>query len=147
MSLEDVRPFCFSKRTLLELSTILRKNPPLHPLPLCISSSPFVVQLNSRWTKFLSVTVPFATRVVKDYTSGSIMKNERELARDLRIVIEKLGPTFIKVAGLFCALLRLRGREIFAITRFISRVSENITFCRGDSEHRARYRIVRSSVA
>ena len=54
------------------------------------------LQLNSRWTKFLSVTVPFVTRVVKDYTSGNIMKNEGELARDLRIVIEKLGPTFIK---------------------------------------------------
>ncbi|CAM9531305.1 unnamed protein product, partial [Laminaria digitata] len=53
-------------------------------------------ELNSRWTKFLSVTVPFVTRVVKDYTSGNIMKNEGELARDLRIVIEKLGPTFIK---------------------------------------------------
>lgn len=45
----------------------------------------------------MSVTVPFATRVVKDYTGGNIMKNEAELARDLRIVIEKLGPTFIKV--------------------------------------------------
>ena len=44
----------------------------------------------------MSVTVPFVTRVVKDYTSGNIMKNEGELARDLRIVIEKLGPTFIK---------------------------------------------------
>ncbi|CAN0569164.1 unnamed protein product, partial [Ectocarpus sp. 12 AP-2014] len=54
-------------------------------------------QLNSRWSKFLSVTVPFVTRVVRDYTSGSIMKNEAVLARDLRIVIEKLGPTFIKL--------------------------------------------------
>lgn len=59
------------------------------------------LQLNSRWTKFLSVTVPFVTRVVKDYTSGNIMKNEGELARDLRIVIEKLGPTFIKAR--FCS--------------------------------------------
>ncbi|CAN0441299.1 unnamed protein product, partial [Ectocarpus fasciculatus] len=54
-------------------------------------------QLNSRWSKFLSVTVPFVTRVVRDYTSGNIMKNEAPLARDLRIVIEKLGPTFIKL--------------------------------------------------
>ncbi|CAN0184444.1 unnamed protein product, partial [Ectocarpus sp. 4 AP-2014] len=54
-------------------------------------------QLNSRWSKFLSVTVPFVTRVVRDYTSGNIMKNEAALARDLRIVIEKLGPTFIKL--------------------------------------------------
>ena len=60
-----------------------------------------MLQLNSRWTKFLSVTVPFVTRVVKDYTSGNIMKNEGELARDLRIVIEKLGPTFIKAR--FCS--------------------------------------------
>ena len=41
--------------------------------------------------------MPFVTRVVKDYTSGNIMKNEATLARDLRVVIEKLGPTFIKV--------------------------------------------------
>ncbi|CBJ32495.1 Predicted unusual protein kinase (ISS) [Ectocarpus siliculosus] len=54
-------------------------------------------ELNSRWSKFLSVTVPFVTRVVRDYTSGNIMKNEAVLARDLRIVIEKLGPTFIKL--------------------------------------------------
>ncbi|CAM9697286.1 unnamed protein product, partial [Ectocarpus fasciculatus] len=54
-------------------------------------------ELNSRWSKFLSVTVPFVTRVVRDYTSGNIMKNEAPLARDLRIVIEKLGPTFIKL--------------------------------------------------
>eukprot|EP00903_Cladosiphon_okamuranus_P007787 g7536.t1 len=54
-------------------------------------------ELNGRWTKFLSVTVPFVTRVVKDYTSGNIMKNEATLARDLRVVIEKLGPTFIKL--------------------------------------------------
>ena len=83
-------------------------------LRFVVSAFPFVLfcfrmpwkctylQLNSRWTKFLSVTVPFVTRVVKDYTSGNIMRNEGELARDLRIVIEKLGPTFIKarsVAG------------------------------------------------
>lgn len=49
----------------------------------------------------MSVTVPFVTRVVRDYTSGNIMKNEAALARDLRIVIEKLGPTFIKVGGVF----------------------------------------------
>lgn len=54
----------------------------------------------------MSVTVPFVTRVVKDYTSGNIMKNEATLARDLRIVIEKLGPTFIKVRerGVRCAV-------------------------------------------
>lgn len=37
------------------------------------------------------------TRVVRDYTAGRLLTNEAELARDLRIVIEKLGPTFIKV--------------------------------------------------
>lgn len=54
------------------------------------------------------MTVPFVTRVIRDYTSGNIMKNEATLARDLRIVIEKLGPTFIKVG--VTAGLRLRFR-------------------------------------
>jgi len=54
-------------------------------------------QLSSRWTRFLSLTVPFVTRLIRDYTAGEITKNEGELARDFRIVIEKLGPTFIKV--------------------------------------------------
>ncbi|CAM9527254.1 unnamed protein product [Chrysoparadoxa australica] len=53
--------------------------------------------LNKRWSFFLGLTVPFVTRVIKDYTSGSLVENERELARDLRIIIEKLGPTFIKL--------------------------------------------------
>lgn len=55
------------------------------------------LQLNKRWTRFLSVTVPLATRLVRDYTGGRLLKNEGELARDFRIVVEKLGPTFIKV--------------------------------------------------
>lgn len=68
-----------------------------HFIGLFSSAIGRVLQLNSRWTRFLSVSVPFMTRVVKDYTAGNILKNEGELARDLRIVIEKLGPTFIKV--------------------------------------------------
>lgn len=61
---------------------------------VCGPSTP---QLSSRWTRFLSLTVPFVTRLIRDYTAGNILKNEGELARDFRIVIEKLGPTFIKV--------------------------------------------------
>lgn len=64
---------------------------------LRVDPSIFLLQLSNRWTHFLSVTVPFATRVVRDYTGGRLLQNERELARDFRVVIEKLGPTFIKV--------------------------------------------------
>ncbi|CAN0321416.1 unnamed protein product, partial [Discosporangium mesarthrocarpum] len=54
-------------------------------------------QLQSRWTKFIGVTAPFLTRVIRDYTANRLLQNEGELARDLRVVIEKLGPTFIKL--------------------------------------------------
>lgn len=43
-----------------------------------------------------SVTAPFLTRLVKEFTQGTILQNEKGLARDLRIVLEKLGPTFGK---------------------------------------------------
>mmetsp|Transcript_3840 Transcript_3840/g.11450 ORF Transcript_3840/g.11450 Transcript_3840/m.11450 type:complete len:761 (+) Transcript_3840:40-2322(+) len=54
------------------------------------------LELQRRWTYFLSVVVPFGTKLIRNITTGSVEKNQRQLARDFRIVLEKLGPTFVK---------------------------------------------------
>lgn len=55
--------------------------------------------LQKRWGEFLSLSVPFLTRVATMSITGGaeeLGKNDRSLARDARIIIEKLGPTYIK---------------------------------------------------
>ena len=55
--------------------------------------------LQKRWGEFLGLSVPFLTRVATlSLTGGAaeLAKNDRSLARDARIIIEKLGPTYIK---------------------------------------------------
>ena len=55
--------------------------------------------LQRRWGEFLSLSVPFLTRVATlSITGGAVelSKNEASLARDARVIIEKLGPTYIK---------------------------------------------------
>jgi predicted unusual protein kinase regulating ubiquinone biosynthesis (AarF/ABC1/UbiB family) len=55
--------------------------------------------LQRRWGEFLSLSVPFLTRVATlSITGGAaeLSKNEASLARDARVIIEKLGPTYIK---------------------------------------------------
>jgi len=55
--------------------------------------------LQRRWAEFLSLSVPFLTKVATlAITGGSaeLSKNDRALAKDARIIIEKLGPTYIK---------------------------------------------------
>eukprot|EP00899_Mesostigma_viride_P014434 jgi/Mesvir1/22992/Mv05685-RA.2 len=57
-------------------------------------------EMNERWQLFASLTVPFLARLAKDFTTGGVEKlkaNERELTQEFRIVLEKLGPTFIKL--------------------------------------------------
>ncbi|EWM25218.1 hypothetical protein Naga_101194g1 [Nannochloropsis gaditana] len=54
-------------------------------------------EMQRRWALFLSVTAPFLTKLVKGFTQGTLFDKEAELARDLRIVLEKLGPTFVKL--------------------------------------------------
>ena len=56
--------------------------------------------LQQRWVEFLGVTVPFITRVASLLIGGgtdALEENASELARDARINLEKLGPTYIKV--------------------------------------------------
>ena len=58
--------------------------------------------LQSRWLEFLGVTVPFLTRVAGLLISGGtdkLQSNARDLARDARVGIEKLGPTGCAAAG------------------------------------------------
>jgi aarF domain-containing kinase len=54
-------------------------------------------EMQRRWALFISVTAPFLTRLVRDFSRGTIMSNEGSIARDLRVVLEKLGPTFVKL--------------------------------------------------
>ncbi|GMH41398.1 hypothetical protein BSKO_09308 [Bryopsis sp. KO-2023] len=54
-------------------------------------------QMQQRWTFFLSLSVPFISRLVRDYTAGTLVQNEVEIAERARINMEKLGPTFIKL--------------------------------------------------
>ena len=56
--------------------------------------------LQQRWAEFLGVTVPFITRVAGLLISGgtdALEENSADLARDARVNLEKLGPTYIKM--------------------------------------------------
>ena len=56
--------------------------------------------LQSRWVEFLGVTVPFITRVAGLLLSGgtdALESNAQDLAKDARVNLEKLGPTYIKM--------------------------------------------------
>ena len=56
--------------------------------------------LQQRWLEFLGETVPFLTKVAGYLISGGtdgLTANAAELARDARISIEKLGPTYVKM--------------------------------------------------
>lgn len=56
--------------------------------------------LSSRWTEFLGYAVPYLTKVITLVVSGGsgeLKKNGKMLARDARIIFEKLGPTYIKL--------------------------------------------------
>ncbi len=55
--------------------------------------------LQKRWGEFIGLSVPFLTRVATlSLTGGAeeLSRNDRSLARDARVIIEKLGPTYIK---------------------------------------------------
>lgn len=56
--------------------------------------------LSQRWTEFLGLSVPFLTRVITIIIQGGMpeLKNSgATLAKDARIIMEKLGPTYIKL--------------------------------------------------
>jgi len=55
--------------------------------------------LQQRWTEFLALSVPFLTRIVTLALTGGadeLNRNQASLAKDARIIFEKLGPTYIK---------------------------------------------------
>jgi len=56
--------------------------------------------LNKRWTEFLGYSVPFLTKVAGYLIQGGtdeLAKHDAQLARDARVIMEKLGPTYIKL--------------------------------------------------
>ncbi|KAJ8609545.1 hypothetical protein CTAYLR_006042 [Chrysophaeum taylorii] len=57
--------------------------------------------LQQRWSEFLRLSVPFLLRVATMLVQGGVEElsaNDASLAREARIICEKLGPTFIKLA-------------------------------------------------
>jgi len=54
-------------------------------------------EMTERWKYFLGLAVPFGTKVLQNFTAGTLRANEAELARDLRDILEKMGPTFVKL--------------------------------------------------
>jgi aarF domain-containing kinase len=53
-------------------------------------------EMASHWAFFLSTTTPFLAKVTRQFSQGKF--NEKELARDFRVCVEKLGTTFVKLA-------------------------------------------------
>eukprot|EP00240_Pyramimonas_obovata_P003426 CAMPEP_0118949866 /NCGR_PEP_ID=MMETSP1169-20130426/50374_1 /TAXON_ID=36882 /ORGANISM="Pyramimonas obovata, Strain CCMP722" /LENGTH=850 /DNA_ID=CAMNT_0006896579 /DNA_START=76 /DNA_END=2624 /DNA_ORIENTATION=+ len=56
--------------------------------------------LQQRWTEFVGYSVPYLTRVVGMLITGGteeLQKNGATLAKDARVIFEKLGPTYIKM--------------------------------------------------
>jgi len=56
--------------------------------------------LQQRWTEFLAVSVPYITRVTSLLVQGgmgALERNAAPLARDARLNMERLGPTYIKL--------------------------------------------------
>mmetsp|Transcript_2170 Transcript_2170/g.7574 ORF Transcript_2170/g.7574 Transcript_2170/m.7574 type:complete len:659 (+) Transcript_2170:757-2733(+) len=55
--------------------------------------------LQERWSEFVRLSVPWLTRVVAMGIAGGadeLQRNGASLAKDARVIIEKLGPTYIK---------------------------------------------------
>eukprot|EP01039_Chlorochromonas_danica_P002685 gene2685-2934_t len=56
--------------------------------------------LSRRWTEFLGYSVPYLTKVITMVVSGGseeLKANSGVLAKDARLIFEKLGPTYIKM--------------------------------------------------
>ena len=56
--------------------------------------------LTSRWTEFLGYAIPYLTRIITILVSGGspeLKKQGAVLAKDARVIFEKLGPTYIKM--------------------------------------------------
>jgi len=56
--------------------------------------------LTKRWSEFLGYSVPYLTKVITLVVSGGnaeLKRNAASLAKDARVIFEKLGPTYIKM--------------------------------------------------
>jgi hypothetical protein len=61
------------------------------PVPPAAAAAP-------RWAKFAGVSVPWLTKLANAFISGQLEARQAELARDAVDNLEKLGPTFLKLA-------------------------------------------------
>ena len=56
--------------------------------------------LQDRWGEFIRYSVPFLTRIVTLLIRGGtdeLVANDRSLAREARVIMEALGPTYVKL--------------------------------------------------
>ena len=54
-------------------------------------------ELVSRWTEFLSLSSPFLLRVLTSLATNRYEQNEKDITKDFRVILEKLGPTYVKM--------------------------------------------------
>lgn len=69
----------------------------------------------ARWAKFASISVPWLTKLANVFLSGQFEARQVELASDAVDNLEKLGPTFLKLAQILsircsrrCSLVALQ---------------------------------------
>lgn len=54
-------------------------------------------ELVGRWTEFLALGSPFFLKLVTSFATGRFEESQASLAKDLRNLMEKLGPTYVKM--------------------------------------------------
>jgi aarF domain-containing kinase len=54
-------------------------------------------ELLTRWTQFLGLSTPFILKLFTNTVTGQLEMNEKDLTKDFRVILEKLGPTYVKM--------------------------------------------------
>ena len=54
-------------------------------------------ELVGRWTEFLGLSSPFLLKVLTNLVTNNYEEKEQEIVRDFRVILEKLGPTYVKM--------------------------------------------------
>lgn len=54
-------------------------------------------EVQGRWAEFLGLSSPFLLKVLSSLAMNRYDESEKEIVNDLRIILEKLGPTYVKM--------------------------------------------------
>lgn len=79
-------------------------------------------ELQGRWAEFLGLTMPFLTKVTGTLLvggMGNLKANEGPLAKDAREIMERLGPTYIKMGQMMSVRPDLVGEAAMAELRIL----------------------------